>query len=90
MKNIDTYYPLHIWLQRLDSFGIEAGEPVQTTNDAMLHAQVGDTLEGPRYKSEKIDSHFDGLWRVQERKFSEHRTDPYNIPRNLTLYIEQP
>jgi len=91
MGLIDGYFPLHLWLQPVDDFGVEVGEARQTMNLDLLHAQVGDRLKNPRYVSEdKIDAHLEGEWVVQEREFVEHSGAPYGTPRNFTLYIRKP
>jgi hypothetical protein len=85
----DQYYPLYIWIQPLDDFGAEIGEPVQTFNLELLHAQTSDRIVNPRYISDEIDSHLKGEWTVQEREFKEHKSGPYCTSRHLTLYVRQ-
>jgi hypothetical protein len=87
----NEYFPLHIWLQPVDDFGVEVGDAKQTFNLDLLHAQIGDRIKNPRYVSEEIDAHLQGEWVVQEREFTEHKTSPQiPIPRNFTLYVRQP
>ena len=85
------YFPLRIWLQPIDDFGVEIGDAMQTCNCDLLHAQIGDRIKTPRYVSEEIDAHLKGEWVVQEREFSEHKAGPQMpIPRNFTLFVRQP
>ena len=91
---MSEYFPLHIWLQKLNDFGTEDGEPVQSSNDALVHCQAYDHITNPRYVDENIDAYLAGEWIVQEREFTEHKTtivaDRRFVARNLTLYIKQP
>ena len=83
-----SYFPTTIWLQTLDCYGNDDGDPKQTTNNDLLHAQVGDRIKNPRYLSDDVDAFLSGYWVVQEREFSEHKeTPPYPVPRDFTLYI---
>lgn len=91
MKN---YYPLCIWLQKLDDFGAEVGEPVQSCNDALPHCQAYDKISNPRFVHDEIpDAYLIGEWIVQEREFTEHKTQVVAgqefVSRNLTLYLKQ-
>lgn len=83
------YFPLHIWIQPVDDFGVEIGDAKQTFNLDLLHAQIGDHIVNPRYQSEEVDAHLKGEWTVQEREFTEHKGAPYPTARNFTLYVRQ-
>jgi len=83
------YFPLHIWIQPVDDFGMEVGDARQTFNLDLLHAQVGDRIVNPRYHSDELDAHLHGEWTVQEREFIEHKGAPDPTPRNFTLYVRQ-
>ena len=88
MTQDNEYYPLAIFLQRLDDFGEEVGESVQTTNEALLHCQIYDHIKNPRVvDNENPDAHLKGEWTVQEREFQENRYDGYARNRYLTIYI---
>ena len=88
--NMKTEYsPLNIWLQPVGDFGEDIGDPVQTLNLDLLHAQIGDRIKNPRHVG-GLDAHLAGEWVVQEREFSEHRGAPELTPRNFTLFIRQP
>ena len=85
-----SYYPLAIWLQRVDDFGVPAGEPAQTMNLELVHAQTTDCLTNPRYiKYGDVDAHFKGFFIVQEREWTDHRNDGYNCSRSLTIYVRE-
>ena len=85
-----NYYPLHIWLQPIDDYGVDVGEPGQTFHLELIHIQTGEHIVNPRYVSEDIDAHFAGEWTVQEREWREHKIDgALHIPRNLTIFIRQ-
>lgn len=84
----NEYFPLHIWLQPIDDYGVEIGEPKQSFNLELVHAQSGDYIKNPRYVDESIDPHLEGEWVIQEREFTEHKGSVDTpTPRNLTLYL---
>ena len=82
------YLPLHVWLQRVDDYGMDQGDALQTLNRQLIHAQVGDLITNPRFLSQDPDSHLQGEWTVDARKWSEHQGSSVT-PRNLTVYIAQ-
>ncbi len=86
--NNDAYYPLHVFLQRIDEFGVDVGEAVQTLNDALIQCQIYDFLKNPRYVDENPDAHFKGEFVIQEREFQENKWDGYHRVRYLTLFIK--
>lgn len=83
------YFPLHVWIQPVDDFGVEVGEAKRTLNLELLHAQIGDHIVNPRYQSHELDAHLKGEWTVQEREFKEHAGAPDPTPRNFTLYVRE-
>jgi hypothetical protein len=85
----EDYYPLHIFLQRVDEFGADSGDAVNTKNEALIHIQVGDFLKNPRYQGEDEDAHFAGEFVVQEREFCETKIDAYSRGRQLTIFIRE-
>ena len=85
----DDYFPLHIFLQRVDEYGVEIGDAVNTKNDALIHIQVGEHLVNPRYRDEDIDAHFQGEFTVQEREFSETKCHGDFRNRSLTIFIRE-
>lgn len=88
MRFDGPYYPLHVFLQRIDEFGVEVGEAMQSQNDAMIHCQIYDFIKNPRVVDEDPDAHFKGEFVVQEREFSEHKWDGIARNRYLTIYLK--
>jgi len=84
------YYGLKIWLQRADKYGDPCGGPLQSTNTALLYAQVGDQITCPRYISDEIDDiYLSGVWVIEGREFGEGKSDSHYRPRHLTLHIRR-
>jgi len=92
MSNTE-YFPMCIWLQCVDNFGMDIGECLQTHNLHLIHAQIGDLVCNPRYAIQRPEDtmppHLIGEWTVHERKWSEHGESVGPIVRNLTLYLIQ-
>jgi hypothetical protein len=82
------YLGLHVWLQRVDDYGMDQGDALETLNHPLIHAQVGDLITNPRFVSQDPDAHLKGEWTVDARKWSEHKGSP-EVPRNFTVYIRQ-
>ena len=88
------YCPLVIWLQPVNDFGVDVGEPQQSCNDALIHMQVGEKLTNPRIVSDvNADEFIEGEWTVQERVFSEGKTQIVAhlqiVSRALTIYLQK-
>ena len=85
------YFPVVIWLQVVDGYGAEDGEPRQSCNDALLSCALYDELENPLVIGKAGPEAIAGTFKVIARKFTESRPkdDPI-IPqdRALTLYLQ--
>lgn len=86
------YSPLHIYLQPVNDFGGEQGDPENTHNDALVHAQVGESLTDPVVVDDTEDGRktLEGTWKIQDREWDEHadRASAY-VQRQLTLFIRK-
>ena len=88
----DDQYPLHVFAQPVDDFGVEKGEAFPV-HDQLKHAQVGDRLDftGPQ-EVEGWDKWPGKGFVVQEREFTTRRDSVAGSTIHgltLTIYVRQ-